>query len=177
MRSQNIETLALRFAKKAHGAIGHKRKYTGEPYFHHLANVALMVYNFGGDENMIAAAFLHDVVEDTPATIKQIEEEFGSDVASLVADLTDVSKPEDGNRAARKKIDREHTFKASVRAKTVKLADIIDNTRDIVEHDLDFARVYLPEMRALLLGMAECDAALYAAAEREVARGFEAISL
>jgi hypothetical protein len=90
------------------------------------------------DAEMIAAAWLHDTVEDTPATFGDIEREFGAEVRALVADLTDVSKPSDGNRAVRKAIDRHHTAQASVRAKTVKLADLIDNCRDICEHDASF---------------------------------------
>ena len=68
-----------------------------------------------------------DVVEDTPVSIKDIEDVFGPRVAALVSDLTDVSKPEDGNRATRKELDRQHTAKASPDAKTVKLADLISN--------------------------------------------------
>ena len=67
---------------------------------------------------MLAAALLHDTVEDTGTPLKDIEAEFGPDVASLVEQLTDVSKPEDGDRKTRKEIDRQHIAKASVRAKT-----------------------------------------------------------
>ena len=83
------------------------------------------------DEAMLAAALLHDVVEDTPVTIEEIQEIFGADVASLVDDLTDVSKPEDGNRKFRKALDREHSAQSSARAQTVKLADLISNGVDI----------------------------------------------
>ena len=93
---------------------------------------------------------LHDVVEDTPVTIKDIEDEFGPRVASMVDDLTDVSKPEDGNRAVRKELDRQHTAKASPDAQTVKLADLISNSLSIMEDDPSFAKVYMKE-KALLL--------------------------
>lgn|SRR5574338_111838 len=127
-----------------------QRKYTGEPYFNHCKEVAALVYSLGGDEHMIAAAYLHDTVEDCGVTLQEIQENFGEDVMNLVSDLTDVSKPSDGNRKIRKKIDRMHTAKASPRAKTIKLADIISNTIDIVEQDPRFAKIYLEE-KALLL--------------------------
>jgi hypothetical protein len=141
---------AKNYAMSAHQRIEHRRKYTGKPYDSHLKAVAEIVGTVSDDEEMIAAAWLHDVVEDTPATIEEIEAEFGASVAALVADLTDVSRPSDGNRAARKAIDRAHLAAASARAQTVKLADLIDNGRDITKHDPVFARVFLREMAALL---------------------------
>jgi hypothetical protein len=122
-----------------------------------------------GDPEMIAAAWLHDTVEDTPATFGDLEREFGPGVTQLVAELTDVSRASDGNRDARKAIDRNHTAQASPRAKTVKLADLIDNCRDICRHDHRFARVYLGEASALLEVLTDGDAALYRRAQRAVA--------
>lgn len=99
---------------------------------------------------MIAAALLHDVVEDTPATVPSISTVFGARVAQMVSDLTDVSVPSDGNRKVRKAIGRRHTAGASAEAKTIKLVDIIDNAGSVVEHDPEFARVYMAEKKALL---------------------------
>jgi|AntRauTorcE11898_2_1112593.scaffolds.fasta_scaffold75455_1 (p)ppGpp synthase/HD superfamily hydrolase len=141
---------ARAFAIAAHSAAGQVRKYTGEPYHVHPAEVAQIVTARGGDQAQICAAWLHDVVEDTAVTIELIETEFGKDVAELVGWLTDVSKPEDGNRAERKAIDRKHTAQAPKRAKFVKLADLISNTSSIVEHDAKFAKVYLAEKRLLI---------------------------
>ena len=62
---------------------------------------------------MIAAALLHDVLEDTYVTSEMIAEEFGWKIHKLVVELTDVSKPEDGNRAKRKAIDAERLSQAS----------------------------------------------------------------
>ncbi|UXZ68665.1 HD domain-containing protein [Burkholderia contaminans] len=134
----------------AHAAIGQTRKYTGEPYIAHPERVASLVASVTSNEAAIAAAYLHDVVEDTKVSLAVVREEFGDAVARFVEELTDVSKPEDGNREARKAIDRAHTAKASATAKTIKLADLIDNSRNIVAHDPDFARVYMPEKRLLL---------------------------
>ena len=143
-----IETRAKEFAKRAHN--GQTRKYTGEPYINHPVEVAEIVKQHNGSREMIAAALLHDVVEDTDITLKDIREEFGNAVADLVDDLTDVSKPEDGNRALRKEMDRDHTAQASAAAMVIKAADLISNTKSIVEHDPSFAKVYLKEKRALL---------------------------
>lgn len=74
----------------------------------------------------------------------------------MVDMLTDVSRPEDGNRAARKKLDREHLAKATPEVKTIKLADLIHNTESIVAHDPKFAEVYLEEKRALLSVLKDC---------------------
>lgn len=115
---------------------------------------------------MICAAWLHDTVEDTPATLDEVERVFGFEVAALVEMLTDVSKPSDGNRAVRKAIDREHTAKASPQAKTIKLADLIDNTRSITEHDPKFAAVYLAEKALLLEVLRDGDATLLEIARR-----------
>jgi hypothetical protein len=152
---------AREFAVHAHTRINHRRKYHNLPYAAHLENVAALVASATDDPETLAAAWLHDVVEDTPATIEDVEKTFGRTVASLVESLTDVSRPREGNRAARKEIDRQHLAKAGRQAKTVKLADLIDNCRDICKHDERFARVYLQEMARLLEVLQEGDAALY----------------
>jgi hypothetical protein len=152
---------AREFATKAHQRINHQRKYSKQPYHVHLEAVARRVANVTDDAEMIAAAWLHDTVEDTPATLEDIEEYFGAAVAELVEELTDVSKPSDGNRVQRKAIDRLHSSQASARSKTVKLADLIDNCKDITKHDERFARVYLVEMGALLEVLTEGDKALF----------------
>ncbi len=157
-------TKAREFARQAHEAAGQFRKYTNEPYIVHPAAVVKLVTEVTDDESMICAGWLHDVVEDTDVSISEIEREFGEDIASLVSDLTDVSKPEDGSRRTRKKIDLEHTKDASPRAKSVKLADLIDNCRSITGHDPEFARVYMAEKRLLLEVLKEGDAKLYSMA-------------
>jgi hypothetical protein len=141
---------AREFATTAHRRIDQRRKYSNQPYDAHLKAVAGIVSDVTDDQEMIASAWLHDTLEDTPATYEDIEEAFGSRVATLVSELTDVSRPSDGNRTVRKAIDRAHLAKASGRAKTVKLADLIDNCRDIVGHDPRFGRVFVTEATLLL---------------------------
>lgn len=156
---------ARRFAIEAHGSIDHRRKYTDEPYHVHPAAVAAKVATVSDDPDLIAAAWLHDTVEDTPVTLEDIEREFGPRIGALVKNLTDVSKPEDGNRKVRKTLDREHSAKGSAGAKTVKLADLIDNAVSIITHDPGFARRFMGEMELLLEVLKEGDGTLMAEAQ------------
>ena len=145
------------FATAAHAAAGQLRKYTNEPYIVHPTEVVGIVRSVPHTPEMLAAAWLHDVVEDTDITIEVVRAEFGDAVAELVGWLTDVSRPEDGNRAVRKARDREHTAAAPAEAQTVKCCDLWSNTKSIVAHDPAFARTYLEEKRALLAVMTKAD--------------------
>lgn len=138
------------FAAAAHASIDQRRKYTGDPYIVHPRRVAQTVKETGARDEAVAAALLHDVVEDTQVTLEEIRAEFGEDVAALVEMVTDVSRPEDGNRKVRKAMDRDHLALASADGQTIKLADLIDNTASITQHDPDFARVYMHEKDDLL---------------------------
>ena len=160
--SSSLILKALQYATKAHE--GQVRKYSGEPYIVHPIEVMEIVKTVEHDDAMLAAALLHDVVEDTDVTIEEIEASFGADVAALVSDLTDVSKPEDGNRKLRKAMDRAHSAKSSARAQTVKLADLISNSSDILENDPSFAKVYLHEKELLLDVLTLGDRSLHARA-------------
>ena len=113
------------YAEKAH--MGQVRKYTGEPYIVHPSAVAeLLRLNYKDTtEEMYMAALLHDTVEDTEATHEEIEKFFGKEVSDLVRGLTDISKPEDGNRATRKAIDRDHIGQGSKEVQTIKVFDLI----------------------------------------------------
>lgn len=158
------------FATQAHERINQQRKYTQQPYTVHLKNVAEKVATVTDDPEMLAAAWLHDTVEDTPVTFEEVERLFGTEVMHLVMELTDVSKPGDGNRAVRKAIDRQHTAAACPRAKTIKLADLIDNCQDICRHDSRFGPLYLDEMTALLEVLREGNVQLYGQAQDTVQR-------
>ena len=165
----DLEARALAFAKAAHESVGQRRKYTGEPYIVHPMAVAELVRSVPHTPQMVAAAYLHDVVEDTPVTIEEVRVEFGPEVGELVDWLTDVSRPEDGNRRVRKELDRQHLAKAPPAAQTIKLADLIDNTLTIREHDPSFWRVYRREKQALLEVLTAGDQTLWKRA-REQAR-------
>lgn len=168
MTETDIVQKAAAFATDAHESIDQRRKFTNEAYIVHPQAVAEIVATVIDDPATLAAAWLHDVVEDTPTTLEEIESEFGAEIASLVADLTDVSKPEDGNRAQRKAIDRAHTANADPRAKTVKLADVIHNIGDIVRHDPRFAVKYLREKEQLLEVLSDGHADLFERADRAI---------
>ena len=161
---------ALTYATAAHAAVGQRRKYTHEPYIVHPIRVANTVDSYGGTDDMISAAYLHDVVEDTRITIEDINDMFGSVVAVIVDGLTDVSVPEDGNRAVRKAMDRQHSADATWAAQFVKCADIIDNAADIGDNDPSFNVVYRKEMVSLLEVLDKVkDEPIYAAAVKAVA--------
>lgn len=154
---------AFSFASSAHRRMDQVRKHTGEPYEVHPLEVChILMRNVPGvSVHQLAAALLHDTVEDTDVTLDQICEVFGPLICEYVDGLTDVSKPEDGNRQIRKEIDRLHTAKAIRDVKTVKLADVIDNSISIIKHDPDFSRVYIPEKKRLLEVLTDGDQILF----------------
>ena len=161
---------AIKFATKAHE--GQTRKYTGEPYIVHPLSVMEIVKTVDHTEEMLMAAVLHDTVEDTEVTIQDIDREFGPVVAQLVEELTDVSKPEDGNRAFRKGLDRDHSAQASAQGQTIKIADLLDNTKSITEHDEHFAKVYMKEKALLLQILDKADKILLEKAQKKVDKWF-----
>ncbi|WP_158231213.1 HD domain-containing protein [Bradyrhizobium sp. C9] len=144
----NLIEKAREFAREKHAQ--QKRNYTGEPYFLHLEEVASIVERAGLSETAIAAAWLHDTVEDTDATLPEICAKFGSAVALMVLDLTDTPPGYGLNRASRGEIDRRRLAAASPETQGVKCADLISNTSSIAKHDPGFATKYLPEKRATL---------------------------
>jgi (p)ppGpp synthase/HD superfamily hydrolase len=170
-KDQRLILSAMQFAEVAHG--DQKRKYTGDPYVTHTQRVAGRVLNLGMRAEVVAAAHLHDVVEDTPYTISDIVTHFGFDVARLVWEVTDedppkdtwprddLGKPKRPNRAIRKAHDREKLSRASAEGMTIKLADLIDNRIDISLHDYNFAVVYNREAKQLLPLLRAGDQRLY----------------
>jgi (p)ppGpp synthase/HD superfamily hydrolase len=169
---------AIVFAAQAHGAIEHRRKGSDLPYIAHPIEVMAIVSTVPDHtEAMLAAAVLHDVVEDTDIGLEEIKDRFGIEVMTLVAWLTDVSTKEDGNREARRAVDREHSGQAPAEAQTVKLADLISNTKNIVEHDPGFARIYLREKRLLLDVLDKGDRRLWWQAMGHCMAGFEKLEM
>lgn len=138
----------MQTAAAAHGK--QIRKYTNEPYWFHPVRVAATASATpGSTTEMVQAALLHDVLEDTEMTAVAIEQLYGPIVSGYVQLLTD----EGGsalNRAARKARDRARLSRAPAEVQTIKVADLLDNTASIVGHDPNFAAVYMREKRALL---------------------------
>lgn len=135
---------------------GQKRKYTGEPYYTHVESVANRVAKINDDPELIAAALLHDTVEDSNVTVDEIGEIFGLRVAEIVYDLTDHFTKENYpnlNRKKRKALEAKRLGTVSEDAKLIKLCDLADNTSSIIKHDPGFARIYLKEKSAVLKAM------------------------
>lgn len=151
----DMKVYAREFAAIAHQ--GQKRKYTGEDYIVHPIEVSEIVQTVQHTEEMVIAALLHDVVEDTRYTHSDILERFGPLVTEYVFWLTDVSLPEHGNRKLRKHLDLLHLSGAPPEVQTVKVADLLSNSKSILEHDRDFWKVYGREKRELLCVLSSAD--------------------
>jgi guanosine-3',5'-bis(diphosphate) 3'-pyrophosphohydrolase len=139
----DLVDLARAFSFAADRHAGQRRKGEAkEPYINHLAEVAwLVAYATGGhDPGVVIAALLHDTIEDTRTTAADLVGEFGSDVAGLVAEVTDdKSLP----KADRKRLQVETAPHKSDRAKIIKIADKISNLRGLATSppaDWDLAR-------------------------------------
>jgi guanosine-3',5'-bis(diphosphate) 3'-pyrophosphohydrolase len=122
---------AWNFSAQRH--VNQKRKGEAqEPYVNHLAEVAELVATAteGRDANLVAAAVLHDTVEDTATFPAELASVFNADIANLVAEVTDNKKL---SKAERKKLQVEHAAAKSERAKIIKLADKTSNLRSLVK--------------------------------------------
>lgn len=153
------------FATLHHEKAGQKRKFTGEPYIVHPAAVVALLESINPTEEMKAAAWLHDVVEDTNVTLREIGSLFGSLVEQYVEMLTDVrTRRTGGERIARKNANLLHSAQACAEAQTIKLCDLIDNAYCVVDRDPSFACEYLLEMKRLLTVLTAGHPLLYARA-------------
>ena len=122
---------ALSFA--AHKHRDQRRKDAeASPYINHPIALAQVLAAEGGvsDIEVLAAALLHDTIEDTDTTGEELEREFGGRIATIVAEVTDdTALP----KADRKRLQIEHAARLSEGARLVKLADKICNLRDVAE--------------------------------------------
>ena len=133
-RPLNTELLdrAVIFAVKAHA--GTERRGKGYPYIVHPLEAVEIVATMTADQELLAAAALHDTVEDTDVTVEQIRAEFGDRVASLVAAESDempAGVSEEDSWHARKRAAIERLAGASRDAKIVALGDKLSNMRAI----------------------------------------------
>jgi (p)ppGpp synthase/HD superfamily hydrolase len=125
---------ALRFALERHA--GKEKKGGGAPYASHLLRVAALVMEHGGDAWQIAAAFLHDVIEDCDVSDAELESRFGSDIARMVRALSDLL-PGDTSEKKSPWLDRKRTYLAHLpregaRTRLVSACDKLDNLRATV---------------------------------------------
>ena len=127
----------VEFAKRAHA--GDRRKSTNEPYIVHPYEACLVVAEVTDDIDVIIAALLHDVVEDTSYDIEDIRAEFGERITSFVADESEDKLdhlPKDMSWLIRKEKFLEHLKRAPKESKTICLGDKISNLRSMVEQYL-----------------------------------------
>ena len=123
---------AIIFAVKAHA--GTERRGKGYPYIVHPMEAVEIVATMTKDQELLAAAALHDTVEDTDVTVEQIRAEFGDRVADLVAAESDempVGVSEEDSWHSRKHAAIDRLSKASREAKMVALGDKLSNMRAI----------------------------------------------
>jgi len=124
---------AYQYADDKHAGILRK---SGEPYIHHLIEVAFILASLQGGPHTIAAGFLHDVVEDTDVTVDDLKKAFNEDIASLVESLTNIQrlklshrKPEDFAAEDHRKIFLG--MARDIRVIIIKLADRLHNMRTL----------------------------------------------
>lgn len=142
-------TEAREFALWAHGSIG--QTYGDLPYEVHLDEVVQLIATVPHTREMLAAGWLHDVLEDVKAVTRQkLQARFGAETASLVSEVTAVSTKADGPRAVRIALDAAHYAAASPQGQTIKLADVTANLRRVSQLSSSFAAVYVPEKARLL---------------------------
>jgi len=151
---------AMRLASLWHKS--QKRKYTGTPYFTHLAEVAAttatVLVNDPARDDALCVAWLHDCMEDQGKTVEDLNNfGFNSQVVSAVLSLSDL---EQGNRAQRKALARIRLAKAPYWVQTIKCADLWSNIHSIIEHDPNFARVFIQEALQLVEVMTLIDSRL-----------------
>ena len=137
---------AIDFAVAAHSSMTRKR--TGTPYIMHPMEAAVIVSTMTCDEDVIAAAMLHDVVEDTPVTIEELEERFGERIAELVSFETEDKYPDRPKSESWRQRKEESLAKLAqtddLDVKRLWLGDKLSNMRS-------FYRLHLREGDALWL--------------------------
>jgi guanosine-3',5'-bis(diphosphate) 3'-pyrophosphohydrolase len=170
------------FTDRAHGE--QMRKYSADRYIVHPVRVMELCRKYTDDISILAAALLHDVLEDTPVSRQEIKTFLSGVMSSaqtaktlkLVEELTDEfikAKYPNLNRRRRKDKEVERLANTSADAQTIKYADIIDNSREIVPHDPSFARVFLRECEALIRNMDKGNPELYAMAQETLRKASE----
>jgi len=147
--SLSLQERALRIAAIAHR--DQVRKGGNVPYFAHPVAVALILAKFGfTDESLLAAALLHDVVEDTDVTLDQLAAQFPADVVAAVAALSETKNGSDGQLRPwedRKSEHLQHLAAATWSARAIALADKLHNM-ETMRCDLAAGAVSLSAFRA-----------------------------
>lgn len=169
MSEKQILDYIKHYADQCHG--DQVRKYTGERYIGHPVRVMEMAREFNPSLPVLAAALLHDVLEDTPVSSAEMQDTLlnvmdpgqAAKTMKLVIELTDVYVKKNYPRLNRRTRKEKEAFRLSAvsrEAQTIKYADIIDNVTDIVNQDADFAKVFVQEAKKMLRAMVSGDTRL-----------------
>lgn len=161
------------FVKQKHGP--QVRKYTGEPYWYHLVEVAKMVWDH--EHYAVEAALCHDLIEDTTCGYRHLKQELirigyiedaATCIRNTVEELTDHfpggALDDNGrelSRTNRKQREAQRLRLVSRTAQTIKFADLIHNAQSIIEHDKAFAPVFIQEATDLAREMRLGDEKLF----------------
>ena len=144
------------FARHAHR--GQQRKYRGSPYSHHPFRVARAVARHEiGSRITVAAALLHDTIEDTGVREGDLRRKFGDEITDLVVELTKPLYPNSLSRAKRFEHELKRLATISRRAKIIKLLDRMDNVRESAQVEDSFTEIYLGESKALARELHDAD--------------------
>jgi guanosine-3',5'-bis(diphosphate) 3'-pyrophosphohydrolase len=158
---ETLETIK-QFADKAHG--DQKRKYLPERYIEHPVRVMKLCESVTSELPVLAAALLHDVLEDTEINkhylhdflLTVMDTDDCDNTLQLVIELTEIYTRRDYPQMSRRKRKSKEAGRishASAEAQTIKYADIMDNCKNITTQDPDFAPVFLRECKMLLAKM------------------------
>jgi (p)ppGpp synthase/HD superfamily hydrolase len=141
-----LVTKAHAYAAKAHEGVF--RNWSGEPYIEHCARVAGSLVELGFDPDVIAAAYLHDVIEDCPVSAAELAAEFSPRIAALVVEVTNPKKIPGMSKADRLAGIVRHLAASSYAGASIKLADMLDNSSNVSAVAPAFAKGYLPKLAA-----------------------------
>ena len=137
---------AEEFASKHHS--GQTRKFSGDPYIVHPQQVSELVLHYGGSPEMVAAAWLHDVVEDCGIKIEIIFKKFGDKVAKLVSELTIPPRMDKSGKKSEYIAKEMETMSSD--GLTIKLCDRLNNVSDFENAHPNFVSKYAPKTKWIL---------------------------
>ncbi|MBU2612221.1 MAG: HD domain-containing protein [Nanoarchaeota archaeon] len=152
-----ITDIAKNFAKEKH--MGQVRKFQGEPYFNHVEKVSKIIEEnkeSSHKNELVAAALLHDTLENTNTNEKELKENFGELITSLVKELT-TDKKESQSIGKKEYLAEKlsNTGKVSSWGLVIKLADRLDNVSDLHKSEKKFRENYIDETKHILKTLEE----------------------
>lgn len=160
-----LTNTARAFSVAAHAAIKQTRADNTTPYYAHTARVAALVKEAadpGNADTLVAAAHLHDTLEDTGVTVEDLLQVFPANVVALVVELTDryTYDVDQRPRAERKRDECERLAATSPEAQTVKLCDIAANLEELQivadrRFSEKFERTLMREYEALIAALSK----------------------